>query len=206
MVATMANAQSESGLDFCIGPKIGYQATKLSLNKEQIKSDFKGNMTYGLFGRVTINRFIIQPELMYMKSNKLVELEGLKDVFNVSVNQGNFAVPVYLGYQFVSSKMFKMRANVGPIFYFAVGDTEYETKLFNMEETVKISKSPNKDMSLGAAFNLGLDVWRFTLDVNYSLGITNIFDDKIKIAGYEIDVVDVAKQNVFTVTLGFKFL
>ena len=69
-MATIANAQ----FDICVGPKVGYQATKLSLDKQSIKSSFKGNMTFGVFGRVTIKKFIVQPELLYFKSGKVFEV------------------------------------------------------------------------------------------------------------------------------------
>ena len=62
-------------------------------------------------------------------------------------------------------------------------------------------------MTMGAALNLGVDVWRFTLDINYSLGLTDAFDDELVIPGVgEFELDDNTKQNIFTVTLGFKLL
>ena len=67
-------------------------------------------------------------------------------------------------------------------------------------------ESATEDMTMGAALNLGLDIWKLTLDINYSLGLTDVFDDELEIAGHEIDLGDDTKQNIFTVTLGFKIL
>ncbi len=211
-MATIANAQ----FDICVGPKVGYQATKLSLDKQTIKSSFKGNMTFGVFGRVTIKKFIVQPELLYYKSGKIIEtslfedgpglLPGIKPT--LTINQSNLALPIFLGYQFLDLDLIKMRANVGPVFYFAVGKTEYAYPniLTGNEETITTKDSPTEGMTLGAALNLGIDVWRLTLDINYSLGLTEAFDDDIEIAGYEFEAGDDTKQNIFTVTLGFKLL
>ena len=210
-VATIANAQ----FDICVGPKVGYQATKLSLDKQSIKSSFKGNMTFGVFGRVTIKKFIVQPELLYFKSGKVFEVSVIDDNFGIdnpalnptfTFNQANLALPIFLGYQFLDLDLIKMRANVGPVFYFAVGKTEYSSN-FTGDDNHKMQESPNENMTMGAALNLGVDVWRFTLDINYSLGLTDAFDDEIKIPGVgEFEVDDDTKQNIFTVTLGFKLL
>ena len=201
-VATIANAQ----FDICVGPKVGYQATKLSLDKQSIKSSFKGNMTFGVFGRVTIKKFIVQPELLYFKSGKVFEVSVIDDNFGIdnpalnptfTFNQANLALPIFLGYQFLDLDLIKMRANVGPVFYFAVGKTEYSSN-FTGDDNHKMQESPNENMTMGAALNLGVDVWRFTLDINYSLGLTDAFDDEIEIPGVgEFEVDDNTKQNIF---------
>lgn len=210
-VATIANAQ----FDICVGPKVGYQATKLSLDKQSIKSSFKGNMTFGVFGRVTIKKFIVQPELLYFKSGKVFEVSVIDDNFGIdnpalnptfTFNQANLALPIFLGYQFLDLDLIKMRANVGPVFYFAVGKTEYSSNWMG-NDNHKMQESPNENMTMGAALNLGVDVWRFTLDINYSLGLTDAFDDELVIPGVgEFELDDNTKQNIFTVTLGFKLL
>lgn len=210
-VATAVNAQI-SPITF--GPKVGYQTTKLSTNKDVIKSDFKGNMAFGVFARLTIKNFILQPELLYYKSGKTFEMSLFNDAPGLlpevkptfTINQSNFALPVFLGYQFIDIPLIKMRANVGPVFYFAVGKTEYSTNWMG-DDTVKTKESPSENMSIGGALNLGIDLWKFTLDINYSLGLTDAFDDKLEIPGVgEFEVGDNTKQNIFTVTLGFKII
>lgn len=212
-IATVANAQI-SPITF--GPKVGYQTTKLSINNDDIKSDFKGNMTFGVFARLTIKKFVFQPELLYFKSGKVFETTLLDFGPNsiipdvrptITINQSNFALPVMLGYQFIDIPIIKMRATVGPVFYFAVGKTEYSSNLTGDKKT-KVQESPSEDMTMGAALNLGIDIWKLTLDVNYSFGLTDAFDDaEFNVPGLgEVGVGDDTKQNIFTVTLGFKFL
>ena len=208
-VATAVNAQI-SPITF--GPKVGYQTTKLSANKGVIKSDFKGNMAFGVFARLTIKDFIIQPELLYYKSGKMFEV-SVFDNFGIhnpnlnpkfTINQSNLALPVLLGYQFVDIPLIKMRAIVGPVFYFAIGQAEYS---INGENVPYIDDDVTEDMSLGAALNLGIDLWKFTLDINYSLGLSEVMDDEIEVPGLgELEMGDNTKQNIFTVTLGFKIL
>ena len=100
------------------GPKVGYQTTKLSTNRQVVKSDFKGNMAFGVFARLTIKNIVVQPELLYYKSGKVFEVNALGGFgiqtpdFNptITVSQSNFALPVLLGYQFVDIPLLKMRA------------------------------------------------------------------------------------------------
>ena len=208
-MATIANAQI-SPITF--GPKVGYQTTKLSVDEANIKSDFKGNMTFGVFARLTIKNVIVQPELLYFKSGKVFEVNVLGDNWGLNnlipnptftINQSNLALPIMIGYQFIDIPIIKMRANVGPVFYFAVGKAEYS---MNGEDIPLPVESATENMTMGAALNLGLDIWKLTLDINYSLGLTDVFDDELEIAGHEVDLGDDTKQNIFTVTLGFKIL
>ena len=208
-MATIANAQI-SPITF--GPKVGYQTTKLSMDKQNIKSDFKGNMAFGVFARLTIKNVIVQPELLYFKSGKVFEVSALGNDWGLNnlipnptftINQSNLALPIMIGYQFIDIPIIKMRANVGPVFYFAVGKAEYS---MNGEDIPLPVESATENMTMGAALNLGLDIWKLTLDINYSLGLTDVFDDELEIAGHEVDLGDNTKQNIFTVTLGFKIL
>lgn len=208
-MATVANAQ----FDFCIGPKVGYQTTKLSVKKDNIKSDFKGNMTFGVFGRVTIKKFVVQPELLYFKSGKVLQLDvvgndwGLNNPIpnpTLTINQSNLALPIFLGYQFLDLDLIKMRANVGPVFYFSLGKAEYVVE--GEDKPLPNVADATKGSTLGGAINLGVDVWKLTLDINYSFGLSKVFNDEFKVGNISVPVADNTKQNIFTVTLGFKFL
>lgn len=159
------NLNAQIGVN--VGPKIGYQASKLSFEKEDVKYSFRNDLNFGVFTRFTFKKFILQPELLYSCQNS-----------NQKIN--NLSVPVLLGLKIVDKKNLKMRANVGPVAYFTLG---------NMSDI-------KKKINMGGAFGLGLDVWRFTFDINYSLGLTKVFGDIVGVSP--------AKQNVFIVTLGFK--
>ena len=169
-------------------------------------------MTFGVFARLTIKNIVLQPELLYFKSGKVFEVSALGNDWGLNnlipnptftISQSNFALPIMIGYQFIDIPIIKMRANVGPVFYFAVGKAEYS---MNGNDIPLPVESATEDMTMGAALNLGLDIWKLTLDINYSLGLTDVFDDELEIAGHEIDLGDDTKQNIFTVTLGFKIL
>ncbi len=214
-VAITTNAQ----FDFCIGPKVGYQTLKLSTDKQVIKSELSSNKTFGVFARVTIKKFFVQPELLYYKSGKVFDVNLFGEDFGLSnlnptptltINQSNMAMPVLLGWQFVNIPLIKMRANFGPVFYFAVGEAKYSTTLFGNETSVSVDSSV-EEVTVGGAVGLGIDLWRFTLDINYSLGVSDVIDDELElyVPGHKeipVKVNDGTRQNIFTVMLGFKIL
>ncbi|MBQ2498430.1 MAG: PorT family protein [Bacteroidales bacterium] len=218
-VVFFANVARAEGFGFCIGPKVGYQSTKLSLEKAEIKKGFSDHFTIGVFGRITINNFIIQPELLWFKSGKVFNFDidpslNVNNGINVDLNpsltltQQNLAFPIFLGYQ-IDGGLLKLRANVGPVMYFLLNQKQTVDSDGNTQ-SVDFDNLDAKGMTWGAALNIGLDVWMFTLDVNYSFGLSKFFksdDVNWSVGEYSGSIhLDKTKQNVFTITLGLKFL
>jgi len=195
------------GFGFCIGPKIGYQTATLSLKKDDIKSSYKSNLTAGIFGRITIKNFIIQPEMLWFKSGKVFDFNiGTSLNPSVTLTQQNLAVPIFLGYQ-LDGKLIKVRGNVGPVMYFILSQKQ---EVDGNGQSVNVDDLNTKNMTWGAALNVGVDVWKLTLDINYSLGLSNLFgSDNVAWQLGENSgniALDKTKQNMFTVTLGLKLL
>ena len=201
-IATTASAQ---GFGFCLGPKVGYQTANLSIDKADIKSGFSEHLTLGVFGRISLGNFQIQPEILWFKSGQVFNLDFSDSSISslnpkLEMTQQNLAIPIYLGYQFVNFKLLKMRANVGPVMYFVLSQ-KGECSFGNEDLSLKAN-----NMTWGGAVNVGVDVLFFTLDINYSFGLSNLFDkSSMTISGQEF-VFDDTKQSVFTVTLGMKLL
>ncbi len=213
-VIILAHTANATGFDFCIGPKLGYQTATLSFKKDDIKSSYKSNLTAGLFARLTIHDFIIQPEVLWFKSGKVFDFNvdpslntaGVALNPIVTLTHQNLAVPIFLGYQ-LDGKLIKVRGNVGPVMYFVLSQKQ---EVDGNGQSVDVDNLDTQDMTWGAAFNVGLDVWKLTLDINYSLGLTKMFgNDNVEWSFNgekgNIQLSDMT-QNMFTVTLGFKLL
>ena len=97
------NAQT----DFYFGPKIGYNESVLEVNDAIIPLD-RSNLTFGVYGRLMFDKFIIQPELMYnyMAIDFYFDYDELYGNVTISKNH-SFALPVYFGYQFINRDNFK---------------------------------------------------------------------------------------------------
>ena len=200
-VVLFANVANAEGFGFHLGAKLGYQTANLSLQKADIENGFSNHFTAGIFGRVTIKNVLIQPELMWFKSGQVFNLEN-DGVINptLTMSQQNLALPIFVGYQFLDLKLVKLRANVGPVMYFVVDQTN---KCNYNDQAIDIDAN---GMTWGGALNVGLDVLMFTLDINYSFGLTNLIDKSdVKIGGYDFPI-DNTKQSIFTVTLGVKLI
>ena len=196
------------GFGISLGPKIGYQAATLSFKKVDMQYNFKNSWTAGVFVRANFGAFVIQPELMYFKSEKVFNLEGVSLTNfdpKITLNQQNLSLPIYLGYM-LDGSLLKARFCAGPVAYFLVGQKQSDNngKAFNINEI------ETRKVTWGAAINAGIDVWRLTLDISYSLGLSNLFgQDNVNWSfGSSNGTIhlDNTRQNMFMVTLGFRLL
>lgn len=219
------------GFDIAIGPKIGYQTAKLSYDKADIKSGFSNHFAAGIFGRVTIGRLYVQPEVIYYKTSNLFEVsvtgEGDDNYLNIptganvnlTLNQMNLQVPVMIGVNVLDLDLVKLRAQVGPTANFVlksqtlvdytVSATGDNGEQYTQEGDASSDKGfDTKSISWGLQAGLGVDVWRFTLDINYNFGLSNIFNALNNTSlgdTFDFSNIDHTKQNLFLVTVGFKF-
>lgn len=227
MLSSMSFAGGD--FDFAIGPKIGYQTTKLSYYKADIKSGFSNHFTVGVFGRVTIGRLYIQPELLYFKTSNVFDLTVTgtdnNNLFNLptganvnmTLNSMNLQMPILLGMNLLDTKLVTLRAQIGPTANFVLkSQTLYdETYTYNgqqfvMEQgDVHSQEFDTKSISWGFQAGLGVDVLkRFTLDINYNFGMSNVFNslnDTSLGNTFDFSNIDRTKENIFMVTLGIKF-
>ncbi len=217
------------GFDIALGPKVGYQTARLSYQKDDLKAGFKNHFTVGLFGRVELGGFYVQPEVLWFKTSNAFELNTNVDhnfnigdleipsggSVNFTLNAMNIQVPIFLGYKFdLVPNLLAIRAQAGPTLNFtlpqqtlvnrAIGDSEKATIDNNTFDT--------KSIAFGLQGGIGVDVLRrITLDVNYNFGITKVFGAKLinnTEWGQYIDTNNISNvhTNMFMVTLGFKIL
>lgn len=218
------------GFDIALGPKVGYQTAKLSYKKADIASGFSNHFTAGLFGRVTIGRVYVQPEVLYFKTSNLFDatVTGLEDEnlfnlptganVNLTLNQMNLQVPVMVGFNVLDLDIIKLRAQAGPTANFilksqTVYDQTYSLndQQYELEETATTDKDfDTKSIAWGVQAGLGVDVLnRVTLDVNYNFGLSNMFEKLNQTTlgeTFDFSNLDNSKQNLFIVTLGIKLL
>lgn len=216
MMGSVAMAQD---FDFCIGPKIGYQTAKLSYKKADINHDFRNSFTIGLFGRVQIGNLYVQPELLYFRaqndfsldfSNQSTSFLGFDPNVSLTLNTMNLQVPIMIGYQVLDLKIAKLRVQAGPTANFVLKDTT----LLNAGLDNTTTEAPQFDINKvnwGLQAGIGADVLGFTIDINYNFGLSKVFKPGLiennPFSNYVgPDNIDKTKQNLFMVTLGYKFL
>ena len=225
-----STAFAGGGFDIAIGPKFGYQTATLSYDKADIKAGFSNHFTAGLFGRVTVGRVYVQPEVLYFKTSNVfsASVEGVEDEnlfnlptgahMNLTLNQMNLQVPLMIGYNIIDLDIIKLRAQVGPTANFllksqTVYDQTYtlDGQQYDVEETATSDKDfDTKSIAWGVQAGLGVDVLnRITLDVNYNFGLSKMFEklDQTPLGEtFDFNNLESKRQNMFIVTVGVKLL
>ena len=217
------------GFDLAIGPKVGYQTAKLSYQKADIKSSFSNHFTAGLFGRVTIGRLYVQPEVLYFKTSNIFEghVTGVQsdNLFNLptganvnlTLNQMNLQVPIMVGINILDLDIVTLRAQAGPTANFVLKSQTIYDKTYTLDgqqseiaNTTTDQDFDTKAISWGIQAGLGVDVLkRITLDINYNFGVSKMFDALNQTTlgeTFDFSNIDNTKQNTFMVTLGIKLL
>ena len=217
------------GFDIAIGPKVGYQTAKLSYQKADIKSNFSNHFTAGLFGRVTLGRLYVQPEVLYFKTSNIFDGHvtgvGSNNLFNLptganvnlTLNQMNLQVPVMIGVNIIDLDIITLRAQAGPTANFVLKSQTLYDKTYTLdgqqseiENTTTDQNFDTKAISWGVQAGLGVDVLkRITLDINYNFGLSKMFDALNETTlgeTFDFSNIDNTKQRMFMVTLGIKLL
>ena len=217
------------GFDIAIGPKVGYQTAKLSYQKADIKSSFSNHFTAGLFGRVTLGRLYVQPEVLYFKTSNIfeghvtgVESDNLFNLptganVNLTLNQMNLQVPIMVGVNILDFDIVTLRAQAGPTANFVLKSQTIYDKTYTIDgqqseiaNTTTDQDFDTKAISWGIQAGLGVDVLkRITLDINYNFGLSKMFDALNETTlgeTFDFSNIDNTKQRMFMVTLGIKLL
>lgn len=227
---TMSSASFAGGdFDFAIGPKVGYQTTRLSYNKADIKSGFSNHFTAGIFSRITLGRFYVQPEVLYFNTSDIInvtatgsESDNLFNLpttanINMTLNSMNLQVPVLLGMNFLDAGIITLRAQVGPTANFILQSKTLYDKTYsldgNQHEISNVTtdeKFDTKNIAWGFQAGLGIDLLRrITLDINYNFGLSkviNSLDGTVLGDTFDFNKIDDSHKDIFMVTVGFKFL
>ena len=218
---------------FYLGPKIGYQTAKLSYDQADIKASFANHFTVGVFGRFTIARVYIQPEVLYFKTSNIFNVDvtgtGTDNLFNLptganvnlTLNQMNLQVPVLIGFNIIDSKLITFRAQVGPTANFLLKSQTVFDKSYTIngvsnemdeqqQNAANNQKFDTKSISWGLQAGLGLDFFKhLTLDINYNFGLSKVFKNlnNTTLGEYfDFDNADNVHQHMFMVTVGYSFL
>ncbi len=218
------------GIDLAIGPKVGFQTASLSYQKADIKAGFSNHFTAGIFGRVTVGRVYVQPEVLYFKTSNVFDahvigVEENENLFNLptganvnlTLNQMNLQVPILVGFNVIDLDVVTLRAQVGPTANFVLQSKTLYDQTYTLEgQTAEIANTTTdekfnpKSISWGVQAGLGVDVLkRITLDINYNFGLSKMFDALNETTlgeTFDFSNIDNTKQNMFMVTVGVKLL
>lgn len=218
-----SSASAIGGIDLSIGPKAGYLSQKLSYQKADIKAGFLNSFTLGAFARVEIGNLYVQPELLWFNSSEAFNMNidtanslGLPSSFTLTRKAINIQVPVLIGYKINLSESLAVRGQVGPTANFiypskTLVEKSVPSRNNDIPDQLKDTEFDTKTIAWGFQIGAGIDLLRFTLDINYNMGITKLFGENVinnSQVGQYIDTKNLEKtrRNLFMVTIGYKLL
>jgi hypothetical protein len=189
---------SEQSYAFDFGLKLGYTASKLSVNIDSIKSSMSSGFHVGAWARIG-KRVHLQPEFYYNLSGATFENLGTGTVndWKQKVTVGTLDVPVLIGFNIIQSNAIKWRIMVGPEASFLVN-----SKVEDVTLTGPIEKSDLRTTSWFIQVGTGIDFLFLTLDVRYQAGLNSLLNE---VTGTNGKVYPVnSTGNLFVASLGFK--
>lgn len=149
---------------FEFGARVGWNKTKIKV-KDHLNgydADSKGGYMGGIFGRVNLGKFYIEPGVEYVQKRTQIQ-RSPKDtkLRNYSVD-----IPVMFGYKFWTFEraQVKLRAFAGPSFSFLTKDME----IYSTHEQTKYVAD---DMMYYVRAGLGVDIWKANLDICHEFGL-----------------------------------
>jgi len=198
LLLTVATGTSFGQLNIKIGPKVGFNASQLHTNLDSISSQFKSGFQFGIFVRLG-KKVYLQPELYYTTEGGVFKSNSSSiSQWEQNIKLGSLDVPVLIGVSFINSELLNVRILAGPLASFIVNKKISETGVTGPVQDANI-KNVNWYIQAGA----GVDIWKFTLDVRYQIGLNKMISD----VDFNSKTVNFnTSNNVWVVSLGFKFL
>jgi len=177
---------------FTLGPKAGYNASKLSTNLDTVTSNVKSGFQAGLFVRIG-NKLYVQPELYYTTQGGVFESNSAD--WKQKVTIGSLDLPVLVGFKLLNAKVVNLRIMAGPLASFVVNKKIEEAGGI----TGPIEKADLNSINWGIQVGGGIDVTLVSLDIRYQFGLNDLLQE----VGQTIVT---SKNNVWVISLGVKIL
>jgi len=186
---------------FTFGPKVGYNSTKLSLDRSDINSELKNNFQFGVFFRIG-NKIYIQPEVNWVNQGSIFKTSESSTFseFEQEIKLSTIQIPFMIGLKVIDLKMFNLRVFGGPSASY-ITKVKINKKLATGIEP--ISEADLEDIIWSFQVGAGFGILNLTFDIRYNFGINDVLKT-IQIDGGPVEFS--SKTSGFNVTLGFKLL
>jgi hypothetical protein len=169
------------GATFDLGVKAGINTTSFPTSSSSFSADSRGGYNFGAFGRFGGKRLYFQPEFLFVSNKGDISVNNSKD----AVTMKSIQVPALLGLNLLNLKVASIHLFTGPAISFSSGYDSSQDLTYNLNKS-------SFDYQIGG----GVDVLIFTLDLRYSMGLS----DKVSTSDFT------TKVNTFCVSLGIKFM
>lgn len=195
---------------FHFGPQIGYNATRLTTNIDDITTSLGNNFLFGAFARFG-EKIYVQPEVNWMTQGSVfkypeVDLGGSDlSPFQQDIKLNSINIPVSLGWRIINLEIVNIRLAGGIAANIVTNKTINNSQdISDVDEDLfkPITESDIEDLNWNYQVGVGVDVLMFALDVEYigAFGEPIVGDIKYNEETHNIS----SSGNMFQVTLGWK--
>lgn len=165
LIAAISFTQAQLLPTFKLGIKGALGFSSLSSEGRYFSSETKTGFQLGVWGRVGIAGFHVQPEAYYA-SKKVGISEPGANAASGQATFKSFDVPVLLGTR-IGLGPVGVRLQAGPVFSFAQdGKINFDASLADFDKY--------KKNSTGIIGGIGADISKLTFDVRYEHGLSNL--------------------------------
>ena len=175
---------------FTINPQAGLTASMLTTDPEGAEASGRIGYTFGASVRMG-DKIYFNPGLFWVRSSN--ELTNKSQLTNDGVSLGEITdnasinmihIPLQAGIKVINTKPFALRLAAGPSLSWV---TDVKDNAFGL------TKEAYNERIWGAKVGAGVDLLFLTVDLNYELGITELYKTSD------------AKNNILSLTAGIKF-
>ncbi len=153
---------------FQICPQLGFNLTRTTASPRS-GIDTKGAYGFSLAVDFKIGkRFYVQPGGYFATLRTIYIVNDSLIADRNSIDRYAAGIRAWAGYKIINEENFKLRFALGPSYDFFLGTNVHDDIYFSQDDFNKGS------FNLDA--NLGIDIWRISLDVAYSVGLSKTFD------------------------------
>ena len=178
VTALSVSAQFDFGIKAGYNSSLGFSNIDAIGDKtytlDNVKAEMWNNFHAGIYARVFIKKFYIQPELIYSIQKKQynmldVLIDGTATDVDTYMNINSVVVPLFVGYKLLDLKFASLRVFAGPKFIMDAGSSlEYKNITSQQVTSAKLAeefKNSQVDLDAGA----GLDILMLSLEAKMNL-------------------------------------
>lgn len=182
---------------FSIGPKIGFNTSKLTTDLDEISSDLSNNFQFGAFARFG-TKFYLQPEVNWLKQGGTFTRSASGGATaKQDIELKSIEIPVLVGWRVINLGVGNIRVLAGPSASIVTDKTISTSDPNSLLNPIK--DSDIEDMIWGFNIGAGADILMFTVDIRYQMGLNEVIT---KVENFDFN----SKNNMFAVSLGWKIL
>lgn len=198
LVASIA-AVVPAAAQFHIGPRIGTEINRFTLDKTDFKTDNRAGFTAGVMAEFTVPFIGIGGDISAMYVHRVSDGQDVKDLFKDAKafkSRDYIEIPVNVKYKLglpVIGKVFTPYVFTGPSFAFLVSK--------------KAIMEAYENKAVDIAWNFGLGVQLFShlqIGASYGLGLTNIVKKVPGVSADNLVTID-GKNKYWTITAAWLF-